>query len=113
MREAGGTAVAIRGSERMGILSDDVATIRIPGALRALAGGVAEVGVRAGTVGAALDELVRCHPGLGRHLRTEDGSLRQHVNVFLNDDDVRFLDGEGTRLNGGDTITVVPSIAGG
>lgn len=87
--------------------------IRIPGPLRALASGEGDVEVRAATVGGALDELVRRHPGLLRHLRTESGRLREHVNVYLNEDDVRTLDGEATGLAAGDTITVVPSIAGG
>lgn len=108
-----GTATGVRGSERMDIPSNDAAIIRLPGALRGLVDGAGEVDVRAATVGSALDALVRRHPGLGRHLRSEAGALRQHVNVYVNDDDIRFLDGEATRLNGGDTITVVPSIAGG
>jgi sulfur-carrier protein len=87
--------------------------IRIPGPLRALASGEDDVEVRAATVGAALDELVRRHPRLHRHLRTEQGGLREHVNVYLNEDDIRYLQGEATAVAAGDTITVVPSIAGG
>jgi molybdopterin converting factor small subunit len=90
-----------------------VTTIRIPGPLRSLAGGTGEVVVEARTVGDALTELVRLHPGLGRHLRTEAGALREHINVYVNEDDVRYLDGAGTLLTPGDTVTVVPSIAGG
>lgn len=89
------------------------ATVRIPGPLRALAGGTDSVAVPAGTVRAALDELVRRHPGLSRHFRTEHGSLREHVNVFVNEEDIRYLDGEATAVAPGDTVTVVPSIAGG
>lgn len=88
-------------------------TVRIPGPLRGLVGGDGELMVRATTVGAALDDVCLRHPGLRRHLRTEAGTLRQHVNVFLNDDDVRYLDGEATVIAPGDTVTVVPSIAGG
>jgi sulfur-carrier protein len=87
--------------------------VRIPGPLRALAAGDGDVEVRAGTVGAALDEVLRRHPGLRRHLRTEQGGLREHVNVYLNEEDIRFLQGEATEVAAGDTITVVPSIAGG
>ncbi len=97
----------------MGIPATEAIRVRIPGPLRGLADGAGELDVRADTVGAALDELVRRHPGLARHFRTEAGALRQHVNVFLNDEDIRFLGGETTPLTGGDTITVVPSIAGG
>lgn len=88
-------------------------TVRIPGPLRALAGGADEHAVAAGSVGAVLDELLSKHPGLRRHLRTETGSLREHVNLFLNEDDIRFLDGVDTTVADGDTVTIVPSIAGG
>jgi sulfur-carrier protein len=91
----------------------DAATVRIPGPLRGLAGGTGEVAVRPGTVRAVLDDLVRRHPGLLRHFRTEQGDLREHVNVFVNEEDIRYLDGEGTPVAPGDTVTVVPSIAGG
>jgi sulfur-carrier protein len=87
--------------------------IRIPGPLRGMAGGESDVAVEAETVGGALTALVRRHPALQRHLRTEAGALRAHVNVYLNQDDIRALDGEATRLGQGDMITVVPSIAGG
>jgi sulfur-carrier protein len=89
------------------------ATVRIPGPLRSLAGGTGDVAVPAGTVRAALDDLVRRHPGLLRHFRTEQGDLREHVNVFVNEEDIRYLDGEETAVAPGDTVTVVPSIAGG
>jgi sulfur-carrier protein len=91
----------------------ELTTVRIPGPLRPMAGGAGDVEVAAATVGAALDEVVRRHPRLLRHLRTEHGRLRQHVNVYLNEDDIRYLQGEATVVGGGDTITVVPSIAGG
>lgn len=87
--------------------------VRIPGPLRPLAAGADEVDVAARTVGDALDAVMAVHPGLRRHLRTEDGSLRQHVNVFRNEDDVRYLDGERTPVAEGDAVTIVPSIAGG
>lgn len=87
--------------------------IRVPGALRPLAEGRDEVAVPGGTVGEAIDALLRLHPGLRRHLRDETGGLREHVNLFLNDDDVRHLAGEDTAAAPGDVVTVVPSIAGG
>jgi sulfur-carrier protein len=89
------------------------ATVRIPGPLRSLAGGTVDVAVSAGTVRVALDDLVRRYPGLMRHFRTEQGGLREHVNVFVNEEDIRHLDGEATTVAPGDTVTVVPSIAGG
>lgn len=88
-------------------------TVRIPGPLRALAGGADELVVTGRSVEAVLDGLLSHHPGLRRHLRTESGSLREHVNIFLNEDDIRFLDGAGTVVASGDTVTIVPSIAGG
>lgn len=88
-------------------------TVRIPGALRGLAGGAGEVLVEGPTVGSALEALCGRHPALRRHLRSEDGGLREHVNVYLNEDDIRYLAGESTRLAPGDVVTVVPSIAGG
>lgn len=87
--------------------------VRIPGPLRELADGADEVVVEAATVGAAVDRLVERHPALRRHLRAEDGGLRDHVNIFLNQDDIRFAGGEDARVAPGDAITIVPSIAGG
>lgn len=90
-----------------------MAVVRIPGPLRELADGADEVAVEAVTVGAALDRLVERHPRLQRHLRVEGGGLRHHVNVFLNEEDIRFAGGEDARVAPGDAITIVPSIAGG
>lgn len=89
------------------------ALVRVPGPLRGLVGGADEVPVSAATVGAAVDGVLDRHPALRRHLRTEAGTLREHVNLFLNEDDVRYLEGEGSALRGGDVVTIVPSIAGG
>ncbi len=90
----------------------DVA-IGIPAPLRALAGGAAEVRVAAGTVGEALGALVTAHPALRRHLYAEGGGLRSHVNIYVNEDDVRWRQGEATAVGEGDLIVIVPSIAGG
>ena len=65
------------------------------------------------TVGEALAGLVSQHPDLKRHLYTEDGKLRTFVNVYVNDEDMRYLQKEATVLKDGDTISIVPSIAGG
>ncbi|MFN2397344.1 MAG: ubiquitin-like small modifier protein 1 [Gemmatimonadaceae bacterium] len=89
------------------------ATVRIPTPLRAYAGGETEVPVRAGTVGDAMTELTQRYPQLRRHLYTDDGALRNFVNVFLNEEEVRHLAGDRTTVAEGDTITIVPSIAGG
>lgn len=87
--------------------------IRIPTPLRAYAGAESEVTVRAGTVGDAMTDLIQRYPQLRRHLYTEDGALRNFVNVFLNEEEVRYLAGDRTAVAEGDTITIVPSIAGG
>ncbi|MBM4364904.1 MAG: MoaD/ThiS family protein [Deltaproteobacteria bacterium] len=87
--------------------------ISIPTALRGYAGGAATVAVEACTAGAALDALCATHPGLANHLRTADGKLRSFVNVYKGEDDIRHLDRDATALVDGDTLTIVPSIAGG
>jgi molybdopterin converting factor small subunit len=88
-------------------------TIAIPTALRAYTGGAASVSVDARTAGAALDALTTQHPDLARHLRGPDGKLRSFVNVYLNDEDIRHLERDATPLKDGDTLVIVPSIAGG
>ena len=85
--------------------------IHIPTPLRQYAGKQAAVEVKAGTVGEALNGLVAQHPDLRRHLYTEEGKLRAFVNIYLNDEDVRYLQKEDTALRAGDVLTIVPSIA--
>jgi len=87
--------------------------IHIPTPLRQYAGKQPSVQVEAGTIGDALSHLVSQHPDLRRHLYTEDGKLRAFVNVYLNDEDVRYLQKEATAVHESDTISIVPSIAGG
>lgn len=87
--------------------------IHIPTPLRQYAGKQADVAVKAGTVGEALSELVSKHPELRRHLYTDEGKLRAFVNVYVNDEDVRYLQKDATALKDSDTISIVPSIAGG
>ena len=87
--------------------------IHIPTPLRQYAGKQADVEVKAATVGDALSRLVSEHPELRRHLYTEDGKLRAFLNVYLNDEDVRYLQKDATTVNEGDNISIVPSIAGG
>lgn len=87
--------------------------IHIPTPLRQYTGKQAAVEVKASNVGEALSGLVNIHPDLRRHLYTDDGKLRAFVNVYLNDEDVRYLQKEATSVNDGDNISIVPSIAGG
>jgi molybdopterin converting factor small subunit len=87
--------------------------IQIPTPLRQYAGKQAAVDVKAATIGEALSGLVAQHPELRRHLYTDDGKLRAFVNVYLNDEDVRYLQKDATAVSDSDSISIVPSIAGG
>lgn len=87
--------------------------VLVPAALSATTAGKRELRVEGSTVGEALGSLTERHPRLKRHLYTEGGQLRDHVNIYLNEEDVRDLAGEATAVAEGDTITVIPSIAGG
>ena len=87
-------------------------TIRIPTPLRPYAGGQSSVQVAGDSVGAVLSDLTDRHPDLRQHLFDGD-RLRSFVNVFLNEEDVRFLNGAETAVAEGDTLMIIPSIAGG
>ena len=87
--------------------------VQIPSPLRQYTQKQASVSVSATTVGDALSGLVAQHPDLRRHLFSDDGKLRAFVNVYVNDEDMRYLEKEATALKEGDTISIVPSIAGG
>ncbi len=89
------------------------ATILIPTALRNYAEKRNAIESNARTVGEALDGLAAQFGELRKHLYTDDGRLRSFVNVYVNDEDVRYLQKEQTALRDGDTISIVPSIAGG
>ena len=88
-------------------------TLHIPTPLRRFTGEQGEISVAGATVGEALRDLVRQHPALERHLYTPEGTLRSFVNVFKNDEDVRFLDKGATPVADGDVLSIIPSIAGG
>ncbi len=88
-------------------------TIRIPTTLRPLAGGSSEVAVDGDTVGEVLTALDDTHPGFRDRLLDDDGNLRKFVNVFVADDDVRFLDGLDTKVPDGETVAIIPAVAGG
>ena len=85
----------------------------IPTPLRAHAGGQAAAEVRAQTVAEALNGLTREFAALRRHLYTDEGKLRSFVNVYVNGEDIRYLQQENTPTKDGDTINIIPSIAGG
>ncbi len=90
-------------------------TIALPRPLRTYAAGSTEITLEAGpgTVAAALAALSERHPGAVDRVVDETGALRQHVNVFLDGENVRFLDGLGTPVNDGASIVIVPSVSGG
>jgi adenylyltransferase/sulfurtransferase len=88
-------------------------TLRIPTPLRPYAGGESEIEIQAENVRQALTELTTRFPALRQHLYSETGELRAFVNLFVNDEDIRHLQGVDTPLSDDDRIMIIPSIAGG
>jgi sulfur-carrier protein len=88
-------------------------TIEIPTAFRRFTGGAPNFTCSAANVAEALNVLTAQFPGLSRHVRDEHGQIRQFLNVYLNEEDIRFLGGESCPLKEGDRVLLVPSIAGG
>ncbi len=86
--------------------------VQIPTPMREQSGGKAEVEVKGATVKEALDDLVKQYPGLGSKL-FENGRLRPYVNVFLNDEDIRYLDEMQTAVADGVIVALIPAVAGG
>lgn len=88
-------------------------TIRIPTTLRTLTAGQSQVEVEGATVGEVLGALDAAHPGFAERLFDDEGNLRRFVNVFVADDDVRYLDGVATAVPAGETVSIIPAVAGG
>jgi molybdopterin converting factor small subunit len=88
-------------------------TVRIPAQLRTLTGGEGEVSVSGSTVAEVLKDLDSSHPGFSDRLFDDTGALRRFVNIFLTDEDVRFLQGLDTPVAEGQTLSIVPAVAGG
>jgi sulfur-carrier protein len=88
-------------------------TLHVPGPLRAYCAGAAKLSVSARTVRAALEDLERSQSALYRNVCDETGKLRRHLNVFVNSDNMRDLDGVDTVLAPGDVITILPAVSGG
>ena len=88
-------------------------TVRIPTTMRPLTGGNKQVLVESGPLTEIVSSLEAAHPGLGDRLVDEDGSLRKFVNIFVDDDDVRYLDGLDTKVGDGITVSIIPAVAGG
>lgn len=87
--------------------------ILIPSPLRKFTGNAAEVAVSGATVGESLKNLAELHPELRTQIFTDEGKIRSFVNIYHNDEDIRFLDKEATATVDADVVTLVPSIAGG
>ena len=90
-----------------------MSTVKIPPVLRPSTGGEKEVSAEGGDVGAVLRSLADRHPETRAQLFGEDGSLNRYVNVYLNDEDVRVLDGLDTGVSDSDTVVILPAMAGG
>lgn len=88
-------------------------TVRIPSVLRNLTNGKETVEVQAASVDAALAAIEALHPGIKARLCDDQGKLRRFVNVFVGEEDIRFLDGQKTALKDGELVDIVPAIAGG
>jgi molybdopterin synthase sulfur carrier subunit len=88
-------------------------TVRIPGPLRSLTLGKAEVAIEAHDVENLVEELDKSYNGLKARICDADGSLRRFVNVYVNDEDIRFLQNLQTTLKAGDQVSIIPAIAGG
>jgi molybdopterin synthase sulfur carrier subunit len=87
--------------------------VRIPTPLRSLTKGQAEVEVGADTVAGLIEDLEKQYPGLKERLVDEGGEVRRFINVYVNEEDIRFLQGATTALKAGDKVSIVPAIAGG
>ena len=88
-------------------------TVRIPTTLRPMAGGNSQVQVEGATLADVIESLDAAHPGFKDRLLDEAGALRKFVNVFVADDDVRYLDGLATAVPAGETVSIIPAVAGG
>ena len=97
----------------VGSLSIMAVTVRIPTTMRPIAGGVSSVQVDGVTLADVLANLDKAHPGFHERLFDDNGGLRKFVNVFVADDDVRYLDGVDTKVPDGETVSIIPAVAGG
>ena len=88
-------------------------TVRVPTVLRTYTGGAKEVPSQGSTVGEVLDALESAHPGIKQRIVDERGALRRFVNVYVDNDDVRFADGVATPVNDGAQLSIIPAVAGG
>lgn len=88
-------------------------SVRIPTILRTYTGGAAEVSAEGDTLTAVLDDLEANHPGIRARILDDSGEIRRFVNVYVGNDDVRFLDGLATEVKDGAQLSIIPAVAGG
>jgi molybdopterin synthase sulfur carrier subunit len=88
-------------------------TVRLPTIMRSHAGGKSEVSAQGDTIGQVVDDIVRQFPGTAAHLKAPDGGVHKFVNVYLNDEDIRYLGKLETPVNDGDQVSILPAVAGG
>ena len=88
-------------------------TVRIPTILRTYTGGAAEVTAEGSTLAEVIDAIETDHPGIRARVLDDAGKLRRFVNVYVNDDDIRYLEQLGTKVTDGDVISILPAVAGG
>jgi sulfur-carrier protein len=87
--------------------------VRLPTVLRPQAGGRSSVSVDGSTVGEVIDALITAHPGMSEQVLNPDGTLHRFVNIYVNDDDVRYLSALDTPVKEGDEVSILPAVAGG
>lgn len=87
--------------------------VRLPTIMRSLAGGQAKVGATGSTIGEVIDDLVRQFPGIGGQIVTSEGLLHKFVNIYVNDDDVRYVGKLAAPVADGDVVSILPAVAGG
>lgn len=87
--------------------------VRIPTPLRPMTGGKSEVELAGNTVSEIIDKLGTAHPGIKERLYDEQGEVRRFINIYVNEEDIRFLTGKDTPLKDGDEVSIIPAIAGG
>ncbi|TFG64239.1 MAG: MoaD/ThiS family protein [Nitrospirales bacterium] len=87
--------------------------VRIPTPLRTMTGGKSEVELTGNTVSEIIDNLGSAHPGIKERVYDEQGEIRRFINIYVNEEDIRFLTGKDTPLKDGDEVSIIPAIAGG
>jgi len=88
-------------------------TVRIPTPLRSITGGKSEVQTEGASISEMVEHLSTAHPGIKERLYDEQGEVRRFINIYVNEEDIRFLTGKETPLKDGDEVSIVPAIAGG